>query len=106
MTTQTEPREFTQSDWYGWCGAEAWDDSQPLIYEHSELNAHYTIIADKNGFEVCVTFESHVDETTNVYHKDIAVSPALAKAWLPALAQVSEKELVRSGFYQICGEVE
>jgi len=91
-------REFTSDDWMGYQGAEAWKDSEPLIYEHSIGGHHTTVIADKTGFDVIVTVEDHVGSTTTNYVKKTKLSPALARAWMPALAGIDHKDLIRSGF--------
>ena len=98
MITQTEVREFTNDDWCSFSGAEAWKDSQPLIYEHSELNVHTTVVADKTGFDVVVCVEDHVGSTMTNYVKKTKLSPALARAWMPALVGISHKDLIRAGF--------
>lgn len=98
LAQQNEVREFTGDDWCSFEGAEAWDDSQPLIYEHSELNAHTLVVADRNRIEVIQGYEHHVGCTHNRYYREIRLAPALARLWMPALAQVTHSDLLASGF--------
>ena len=105
-TTIGEVREFTNDDWCSFGGAESWDDSQPLIYEHSDLNVHTTVIASRDGIEVIEGVEDHVGYSIRNYRKEMSIAPALAKLWMPALALVSPADLLRSGFTKISDDDE
>jgi hypothetical protein len=105
MTTanQTEVREFTKTDWYGYGGAERWPDSEPLIAyggNNETGEPDRAVVADSQGLQVEVGFDWE-DENTGVYMLPIKLTPALARLWMPALLTVSPADMMNSGFVKL-----
>lgn len=82
MATQ-KIRRFTKTDWYGYAGAERFNDgSAPFIYETTldDGQAEVVIIADKKGVEIDLVSEedTSLGASTCGWSKMIPLSPLLA----------------------------
>lgn len=82
MATQ-KIRRFTKTDWYGYAGAERFNDgSAPFIYETTldDGETEVIIVADKNGVMIEIANEDYVaaDLSACVWQKNVSLSPFLA----------------------------
>lgn len=100
-------RRFTQSDWYGWAGAERFsNDSEPFIYEQT-LNhgiVSLIIIADRCGIGIyMVSSEDDGEEEEELsWHKDVTLTAIQAEGELRALVKaVSEFDYAPDLSYEI-----
>lgn len=87
-------RRFTKEDWYGWAGAEKFENgSEPFIYER-DMNDGFvevTIIADKNGICVNISSNDGDDLTTDTWEKELSLSALRAAGELSHLVEYVEK---------------
>ena len=86
--------QFTKEDWYGWAGAEKFENGElPLIYKHELKNAELTIIGDRNGVQVAVYSEYDAGcETIEGYYTWVLSS---RKEWTPIQVEGEMRALIK-----------
>lgn len=72
IVVTTPAHEFTEQDWYGFAGAELFEDgSAPVLLEAETNNDYISIVASKSGIDIFLYPKNH-DSDEDVWMKDMS----------------------------------